>query len=119
MARRFISEFSLQTDATFNTNHLNLPLAMIVETSNTGKSFPAAYCFVISESKEVFTIIFYALKKLMFHDCIVVISDFASELSSAMIKTRQISRAEADVENRMSMLQIDVFDTEVQLQLCA
>lgn len=58
----------------------------------------------------------------MFHDCIgprVIISDFALGLSSAMCRTRQISRAEAGVEDRMTMLQIDVFGTDVQLQLCA
>lgn len=121
MARRFMGEFNLQTDATFNTSHLNLPIAVIVGTSNVVRSFPATYCFVISESKEAFTFIFDALK-MIFHDCIgprVVISDFVLGLSSAMCRTRHISRAEADVEDRMTMLQIHVFGTDLQLQLCA
>jgi hypothetical protein len=31
LAKRFVSEFCMQTDATFNTNKFHLPLSVIVE----------------------------------------------------------------------------------------
>ncbi|KAM4056470.1 hypothetical protein HRG_003361 [Hirsutella rhossiliensis] len=39
LGRRFVSGFLMQTDATFNTNCLHLPLSVIVGITNTGKKF--------------------------------------------------------------------------------
>ena len=39
LARRFVSSFMIQTDATFNTNQLNLPLSVLVGKSNLNKTF--------------------------------------------------------------------------------
>ena len=54
MARRFISDFMYEIDATFNTNILKLPLSVIVGIDNTGSTFLAAYCYIISESAASF-----------------------------------------------------------------
>jgi len=54
MARRFVSGFMYETDATFNTNHLRLPLSVIVGIDNCGKTFPIAYCYITSESAASF-----------------------------------------------------------------
>lgn len=121
MTRRFVSEFCLQTNVTFNTNYLNLSLTIIVEISNIDKIFSIVYCYIIFEFKETMTFIFESLKKLMFYDCInsrVVISDFVLEMSIVLIKMRQINYAKTRIETRLKMLQIDVFDIDVQLQLC-
>ena len=48
LARRFVSSFVVETDATFNTNQLNLPLSVLVGVTNIGKTFPAAYCYTNS-----------------------------------------------------------------------
>ena len=73
LARRFISHFMVKTDATFNTNRLNTPLSVFLGITNTGFSFPAAYCYISSESKESFLFIFACMQELMFYDeCPVV-----------------------------------------------
>ncbi|KAJ0128214.1 Uncharacterized protein HZ326_28691 [Fusarium oxysporum f. sp. albedinis] len=48
LGRRFVSGFLMQTDATFNTNCLHLPLSVIVGITNTGKTFPLAFAFITS-----------------------------------------------------------------------
>ena len=54
IGQRFVSHFVIQTDATFNTNELNMPLSILVGITNTMSSFPLAYIFISSESVEVF-----------------------------------------------------------------
>lgn len=46
MARRFVNSFVIQTDATFNTNELNMALSILVGVTNTMVSFPVAYTFI-------------------------------------------------------------------------
>jgi hypothetical protein len=50
LARRFFSDFMYETDATFNTNCLRLPLSVTIGIDNTGKMFPMVYCYITSES---------------------------------------------------------------------
>ncbi len=80
-ARRFVSDFVIQTDATFNTNHLNMPLSVLMSITNTVKSFAVAYCFVSSESIEVFIFINSCIRDLIFHDdcseSAVMLGDFS------------------------------------------
>ena len=83
-----MSGFLLETDATFNTNKLNLPLSVLVGITNTDLSFPVAYCYITSESAECFTFIFECMKELIFHDDCpgpgVILGDFAAGLTVAM-----------------------------------
>ena len=58
--------FLLETDATFNTNKLNLPLSVLVGITNTDLSFPVAYCYITSESAECFTFIFKCMERVDF-----------------------------------------------------
>lgn len=44
-------------------------------------------------------------------------SDFVLEIFIAIIKMRQINYTIAKVKTRLKMLQIDVFDIDMQLQL--
>jgi len=91
----------------FNTNYLNLSLTIIVEISNINKSFSTIYCYIIFESKKIFIFIFEVLKNLVFYNCIglcVLISDFALELFSIIIRTRQISCAKIEIENKITIL---------------
>ena len=47
--RRVIEHFLLETDATFNTSRLNMPLSVLLGIINTGTFFPAAYCYITSD----------------------------------------------------------------------
>jgi len=89
LARRFVSGFCMQTDVTFNTNQLRLPLSIIVGITNTSKTFPLAFCFITSESTEAFEFVNTQLKELMFYDCpgpAVIVGDFSKGLSAAMAR---------------------------------
>ncbi len=66
MARRFVSSFVIQTDATFNTNELNMPLSILVWVTNTIASFPLADTFISSESVEAFKFVNAFCKELFF-----------------------------------------------------
>ncbi|XP_044717077.1 MULE transposase domain-containing protein [Hirsutella rhossiliensis] len=65
LGRRFVSGFLMQTDATFNTNCLHLPLSVIVGITNTGKTFPLAFAFITSESAEAFEFVNAQLAELV------------------------------------------------------
>ena len=81
-----------RTDATFNTNKLNLPLSVVVGVTNTGLTFPVAYCYITSESAECFTFLLDCMKNLIFddecHGPRVKLGDFAAGLSAAMQRKR-------------------------------
>lgn len=64
LARRFLSYFVVETDATFITNRLNMPLSVLLGITNTGLSFPAAYCYISSEFKKVFCLCLHVCKSL-------------------------------------------------------
>ena len=51
LTRRFVSDFVLVIDGTFNTNKYKLPLLIAVGVLNSGNTFPIAYSWCQSESK--------------------------------------------------------------------
>ena len=61
-ARRFISDFIVVIDGTFNTNAARLPLLIAVGQLNSGKTFPVAFYQCKSESKESYTFFQECLK---------------------------------------------------------
>lgn len=67
-ACQFESDFLIETDATFNTNRLNLPLSTLIGITNTAQTFPVAHCYITSKSTGSFISIFECLKDLIFHD---------------------------------------------------
>ena len=77
-----------ETDATFNTNSLKLPLSVIVSIDNCGKTFPVAYYYIKSESAASFTFIADQLSDLAFHNCpelAIIVGDFAKGLGAAYV----------------------------------
>lgn len=86
----FLVIFLVETNTTFNTNRLNMPLSVLLGITNTGSSFPAAYCFISSESKESSLFMFACMEELMFYDqCVgpnVILGDCAAGLGAAMVK---------------------------------
>jgi MULE transposase domain len=86
MAQRFVSGFMYETDATFNTNCLKLPLSVMVSINNCGNTFPMAYCYITSESAASFIFTADQLSDLAFSNCpeaAVIIGDFAKGLGAA------------------------------------
>ncbi len=108
--RRFVFEFVIQTDVTFNINYLNMSLSVLIEIINIFKIFAVTYCFVISESIEVFFFINVCVQNLIFHDDFlessVMLEDFSTELSSTMTQRLDMKS------------ELDVIDSEIKLQLC-
>ena len=122
LARRFVSGFAIQTDATFNTNQLNLPLSTLVGVTNTGQTFPVAYCFITSESAECFSFLFYCMKDLIFHDKCpgpgVILGDFAAGLGAAM-QNKKSRSSEDDAVMFTAWEAAQAIESNCILQLCA
>ncbi len=124
LTRRFVSHFLLETDATFNTSRLNMPLSVLLGITNTGSSFPLAYCYITSESKESFMFMFACMQELIFYDhCpgpFVLIGNFAAGLGAAMVKA--VTRKEnlgGEVELAWEIAQaMDHANIDCALQLC-
>jgi hypothetical protein len=45
LSKRFVSDFMLELDVTFNTNDLGLLLFIAIRITHTERSFPAAFSF--------------------------------------------------------------------------
>jgi hypothetical protein len=105
-ARRFVSGFMYETDATFNTNKLRLLLSVMVGIDNTGKTFPMAFMYHTTESAKAFKFASEQLTDLAFYDCLeaaVICGDFSKGLGAAVkLKAFQDQRWEADPERDFS-----------------
>jgi len=100
MARRFVSSFMYETDATFNTNQLKLLLSVMVSIDNYGKTFLAAYCYITSESAASFKFVAKQLSDLAFNDCpeaAVIVRDFSKGLGAACAAKAAIDLRLTDV----------------------
>jgi MULE transposase domain len=89
-AQRFVADQVLIIDGTFNTNELRLPLLAAVGITNSGSTFPVAFSYYPSESKESLKFFFDCLTRECFKrednipPCRVVISDQAAGLIAAL-----------------------------------
>jgi len=93
LARRFVSGFIYETDATFNTNKLRLLLTTMVGIDNTGSTFPIAFLFITSESAKAFNFASKCLSNLVFYNCLeptVILGDFAKGLAASIIAKAEI-----------------------------
>lgn len=123
MARRFINGFLIQTDATFNTNKLNMPLSILLGITNMISSFSVAYTFISSESVKTFKFINTYCKELFFYDnCLgfaMMFGDFSLGLSSVMIKKGAISMVEASINQVYEIVNhLDILESDCTLHLC-
>jgi len=104
LVKRFVSGFCMQTDAMFNTNKLCLPLFVIVEITNTFKTFSLAFCFIIFESTEAFEFVNTQLKKLMFYDhsdSAVIVENFSKSLDAVMTRYEEQTK-QTDKEKKVN-----------------
>ena len=92
LIKQFINHFVIITNATFNTNENDLSLSVFVYMINTLKSISIAYCFIESESIEIFLFINDYIKNLFFYNnCkgfAMLLNNFVIRLTTAMIKKR-------------------------------
>jgi hypothetical protein len=89
--RRFISNYSAQIDATFNTNRSRLKLALITGVTNTANSFPAMQSFIKEEDQASWSFMLNAADNTIWpstHRPKVIIGDFGKGLWAA-IKAQQ------------------------------
>ena len=89
-----------ETDATFNTNCLKLPLSIMVGIDNCGKTFPIAYCYITSESVAFFKFVAEQLTDLVFYDCpkaVVIVEDFSKGLGAAVAAKATIDHGLVDI----------------------
>ena len=112
MARRFVSGFIYETDATFNTNTLRLPLSVMVGIDNTGCTFPMAFMFIMSESAKSFTFVSEQLTDLCFYDCAeaaIICGDFSKGLGASIaLRARQeLSTKELSKDGKEGFFDID------------
>lgn len=91
--------------------------------TNTGLSFPAAYCFINSKSKESFLFVFACMQELMFYDkCpgfYTILGGFAAGLGAAMMKTltqNEVRGGEAEITLNIAQ-SMDESQTNCTLQL--
>jgi len=94
----------MQTDAMFNTNKLCLSLFVIVEITNTFKTFSLAFCFIIFELTEAFEFVNTQLKKLMFYDhsdSAVIVENFSKGLDAVMTRYEEQTR-QTDKEKKVN-----------------
>lgn len=86
LAWRFVSHFLLETDPTFNTARLSMPLSVLLGITNIGTSFPVAYCYITLEFRGSFKFIFAYMQELMFYDncpgSYILIGDSAAGLEA-------------------------------------
>jgi hypothetical protein len=100
MLRQFVSSFMYETDATFNTNRLKLPLSVIVGINNCSKTFLVAFCYITLESAASFKFIANQLSDLVFYDCLkaaVVVKDFLKGFAAAMAAKAAVDLSLTDV----------------------
>jgi hypothetical protein len=82
-----VSRFIYETDATFNTNCLNLLLSVIVSINNISKTFLIAYCYITSELAVSFKWILEQLTDLAFYNCpeaALICKDFSKGLGAVV-----------------------------------
>jgi hypothetical protein len=90
-ATRFVSDWVIIIDGTFNTNELRLPLLVAVGVLSTNETFPVAFSYCPSESAASIGFVWNSLKKECFIPASaalprVIIGDWAAGLTSSVPK---------------------------------
>ena len=120
LGRQFVSGFVYQTDATFSTEGGRLPLSSMIGVTNTGQSFPFAYCYITRESAVSFEFVARELTKYVFNGCPeaeVIIADFTQGLGAAIAaKARMESTEHSQMSGITEVLGGDL-RAKIRLQL--
>ncbi len=114
LVRQFVSTFIYETNATFDTNELQMPLSVLVGVLNTGKTFLFALCFTTFESAVTFDFMEDLLDKLFFYNFLrlkVVFGDFANGLAKS-IATRETKRQETGLDEQYTLQLFELHGVE-------
>ena len=89
-AQRFVADWLIVIDGTFNTNEDRLPLLVVVGVLNNGQTFPVAFSYCPSESAESIGFVWESLKVECFTSNIppprVILGDWAGGLIASVPK---------------------------------
>ena len=66
LGQRFVADFIMIIDGTFNTNALRLPLLAAMGISNSNSTFPLAFSYCPSESEDAIGFFFDSLREMVF-----------------------------------------------------
>jgi MULE transposase domain len=87
-AQRFVADWLIVIDGTFNTNELRLPLLVCVGVLSTNQTFPVAFSYCPSESKDSIAFVWESLKAECFIPGIapprVILGDWAAGLQASI-----------------------------------
>jgi hypothetical protein len=87
-AQRFVADWLIIIDGTFNTNELDLPLLVIVGVLSTGQTFPVAFSYCPSESTKSIRFVWDCLKQECFTGDVppprIILGDWAAGLISSV-----------------------------------
>lgn len=111
LARWFVSGFIYETNATFNTNCLKMPLSVMVDIDNTSKTFLIVYCYITLESTMSFKWIAEQLTDLAFYDCpkaALIYKDFSKGLRAAVAAKATSDLARTTPTNKVLSLETSV-----------
>ena len=90
-AQRFVADWLIIIDGTFNTNKDRLPLLVAVGVLNSGQTFPVAFSYCPSESAESIEFVWESLKMECFTGDIppprVILGDWAGGLIASVPKS--------------------------------
>ena len=92
-SKKVVSSFIYETNSTFNTNCLHLPLSVIVGIDNTRKPFLIVFCYIISKLATSFKWILEQLIEYIFYNypkSTIIVEDFSKGLG-ATVATKAIA----------------------------
>ena len=96
LAKRFVSNWIMEIDVTFNTNNRRLLLLVATGVAVTGHTVPVAFAYIVSESTEAFEFFFECFDELVFNNGSssprVVLSDQAQGLIASFAGRQEATR---------------------------
>ena len=105
-ARRFVSDWLLVIDGTFNTNRDRLLLLIAVGVLNSERTFPVAFLYVLSESEESFIFFWDSMKA----ECFITEEELLPPPSSCVILGDQADGIISSVPKAFPDCQIQSYD---------
>jgi hypothetical protein len=121
LARRFVSDMVVETDATFNTNEKRLLLQYLVGIDNTNSTFEFLQAFSTAESARNIRFILQVLQDYFFYNCpgfAVLAGDFGTGLSAGFAQkaAEDTREAERQLAHKGKQSQVETVPDKLQLE---
>ena len=108
----------MEIDATFWTNRLRMPVLICTGISNTNKTFPLAFTYILSDSVEAFDWLFKSLDLFVFNDDWlhprIVLSDQATGLVASWTRRQRHDKTAANTTAIATATAIKETETETE-----